>query len=142
MRWRVSPETLRLEKIARLNRLSGLNDKEVRLLVEHGSHLTASAGQRLTEEGAEPNGAYLIIDGEVVVQRGGEEVGRLGPGELVGEIALLNWARKQTATVEAASDIEVLRFDNDELEVLYRLLPHLKRAIDDSAFTRLEGDAR
>ena len=140
MRWNVSSETLRLEKIARLNRLSALNDKEVRLLVERGSHLTAPAGQRLTEEGAEPNGAYLIVDGEVTVKRGGDEISRLGPGELVGEIALLNWARKQTATVEAATDIEVLRFDNDELEVLYRKLPHFKQAVDDSAFHRLDSD--
>jgi CRP/FNR family cyclic AMP-dependent transcriptional regulator len=142
MRWRRSSEKTELETIAGLDRLSGLGDKELRQLVERGTRMNAPAGSKLTEEGEAADGAYLIVSGEVTVQRGGQEVGRLGPGEFIGEIALLNWSAARTATVEAATDLDVLKFSNDDVEQLAVVLPHFKRAMDDAAYSRLEGDSR
>jgi CRP/FNR family transcriptional regulator, cyclic AMP receptor protein len=140
MLWRKSHQKTELETVAGLKRLSGLSDKEIQHLVARGARMTAPAGSTLTEEGAKPDGAYLIIDGEVTVQRGGQEVARLGPGEFVGEIALLNWSASRTATVVAATDLDVLRYSNEEVELLAVELPHFKRAMNDAAYTRLDGD--
>ena len=141
MRWRKSPEKTEVELIAQLDRLSGLGDNEIHQLVERGARMTAPAGSTLTEEGEKADGAYLILNGEVAVQRGGQEIGRLGPGEFVGEIALLNWSAARTATVVAATDLDVLRYTNDDVEQLVHVLPHFKRAMDDAAFSRLENDS-
>lgn len=141
MLWRKSPKKTEVESIAALDRLSGLGDREIHQLVDRGTRMTASAGEKLTEEGEKADGAYLILSGEVAVERGGQEIGRLGPGEFVGEIALLNWSAARTATVVAASDLEVLRYTNDDVEQLVHVLPHFKRAMDDAAFSRLEHDS-
>jgi signal transduction histidine kinase len=55
---------------------------------------------------------YIVVDGQLVVtkQSGGKDVelGRIGPGEVVGEIALLDQAPR-TATVSALVDTHAIR---------------------------------
>jgi CRP-like cAMP-binding protein len=56
---------------------------------------------------------YVIVDGEAVIRKGGRDVARVGPGAYVGEIALLRDVPR-TATVVAATPLELLGLDRDE----------------------------
>lgn len=70
---------------------------------------TVAAGTAIMIEG-EPGTAYVvIIDGEVEIRAGGAPVARCGPGEGVGEIALLR-SVPRTASVVALTDarLEIL----------------------------------
>ena len=57
--------------------------------------------------------AYLVADGELVAERAGREVGRIGRGGVVGEIALLQ-DTPRTATVRALTATRVLGIGRDE----------------------------
>jgi CRP-like cAMP-binding protein len=70
----------------------------------------------LLREGELGDRAYLIERGEVIVSVAGREIARLGPGDLVGEIALLR-SVPRTATVVAASQLRVLSMDRCEFLV-------------------------
>jgi CRP-like cAMP-binding protein len=67
-------------------------------------------GEALMREG-EPGAEYIVIeDGTVDVSAGGHPLGVCGPGEGVGEIALLRGVRR-TATVVARTHVEAYAID-------------------------------
>lgn len=76
-----------------------------------------SAGEVLMQQGADPDGAYFIISGQVQVLTrlpgGGETaVAALGPGSTIGELALVR-AGRRTATVRAVGAVEVIFAERD-----------------------------
>ena len=63
-------------------------------------------GETLTEQGAEGNELYLLLDGVLEVDVDGEPVAEVGPGALLGERALLEG--KRTATLRATTPARVV----------------------------------
>jgi len=84
-------------------------------------------GQALMVQGAASDGAYVIASGEVSVAArlpgGGESVvAELGPGDLVGEMALLMRGGKRTASAKARGEVEALFMDRRHFEAALHLL--------------------
>ena len=75
--------------------------------------LELRGGDLLLREGAPGDCAYLLAEGELVADTGGIEIGRIHPGDVAGEIALLHEARRM-ASVRAVNDSRLLRIDRDE----------------------------
>jgi CRP-like cAMP-binding protein len=67
--------------------------------------LEVGDGKVLAREGEIGREFFVIVDGEVVVTKGGEEINRLGPGDFFGEIALIWESPRRTATVAAAGPV-------------------------------------
>jgi CRP-like cAMP-binding protein len=49
----------------------------------------------------------MVVDGELAVQRGGQEVARLGPGDHFGELAVTD-STTRDATIVSTSPVELL----------------------------------
>jgi CRP-like cAMP-binding protein len=64
-------------------------DEERARLAALFTFLEVQAGSTLMSAGARPDGLYIVLAGQLVVRRGGVQVGVIGPGELIGETALL-----------------------------------------------------
>jgi CRP-like cAMP-binding protein len=65
---------------------------------------TYAAGETIAEEG-EAGRTFIVIErGEVTVTVHGEEVGRLGPGDSFGEMALIDKSAR-SATVRADTEV-------------------------------------
>jgi CRP/FNR family cyclic AMP-dependent transcriptional regulator len=62
-------------------------------------------GRVLAREGDIGREFFVIVDGDVVVTKGGEEVNRLGAGDFFGEIALIWESPRRTATVAATGPV-------------------------------------
>jgi hypothetical protein len=78
-------------------------------LMKNGKQLerrTIEQGKALTEQGAEGNELYLLLDGVVDVAVDGDVVAEIGPGALLGERALLEGG-KRTATLWATTPVRV-----------------------------------
>jgi CRP-like cAMP-binding protein len=54
------------------------------------SFLEIQDGSVLLASGARPDGLYIVLAGQFAVRRGGVQVAALGPGDLIGETALLS----------------------------------------------------
>ena len=80
--------------------------------------------------------AYLILEGEVSIRHGKDEFARLGPGAMIGEIAIV--AHKlRTATVVSVTPLEVLHFTADALRELEDAIPAFREALESLTAERL-----
>ena len=70
------------------------------------------AGEALITQGEEGQDLFLLLDGVVDVEVDGEEVAELGPGTLIGEMALLEGG-KRTASVYATTPVRAVVVPRD-----------------------------
>ncbi len=96
---------------------------------------TLAGGQVVCREGDPPGPAWIIVSGSVRVYRRDlrtpnavEELGRLGPGAIFGEMAAL-LDQPRSATVQAVARTEVLELPSDVVDKLVRNQPALQRVI-------------
>jgi|RhiMethySRZTD1v2_1073278.scaffolds.fasta_scaffold205965_3 CRP-like cAMP-binding protein len=82
----------------------GIHDADVTMIAEHMEERLVSPGEHLTREGASGYFFFVILDGTASVERQGELLAELGPGDFFGEGAILE-ATRRNATVTATSDM-------------------------------------
>lgn len=82
-----------------------------------GAEAEFAGGQVLIERGQQGSGLYVILEGTVVVETA-DATRELGPGAVVGELALLSPEGRRTARVRAASEVRVVAVDRVEVERL------------------------
>jgi CRP-like cAMP-binding protein len=96
--------------------------------------VTFKSGEYLLSQGQRSLAAYIIIKGTVRVfcQLEGIniEVGRAGPGEIVGEMAMIADGVTASASVEAVDDVEVSKVYLSDLNKEFESLsPELKTSV-------------
>ena len=103
----------------------------------------SAAGTRVrVPEGWSPIGertpadkAYIILDGTVSVRQHGAEIAQLGPGDIVGEAAIVNHSLR-TASIVALTPLEMIHFTDDAVRRLCDELPSFHQAISAVALER------
>jgi CRP-like cAMP-binding protein/GNAT superfamily N-acetyltransferase len=100
-----------------------LSDEQRQRLAGACAYRRIAAGQPVFAEGEEATEMYLVLSGEARVEREGRgELGRVGGGECLGEVALLA-ETPHSAAATAASDLEVAVLTRDDLKHLVRQRP-------------------
>jgi CRP-like cAMP-binding protein len=84
-------------------------------------------GDVLCEEGHRGREAFIIVEGSAVVSRGEEIVATVGPGDLVGELALLGDGLR-TASVTAIEPVRAYVMSSQEFNSVLAL-PGVAEAI-------------
>jgi CRP-like cAMP-binding protein len=126
------------ERLSRLNRLEALSDDDLATVVRAGRHVHLPADWSLISEQTPADKAYLIVDGEVSVRRAGQEIGRLGPGDVIGEMAIVNH-KLRSASVVSLTPLEVVHFTKESLEQLLEEVPAFGDALRDTVADRIGG---
>jgi CRP/FNR family transcriptional regulator, cyclic AMP receptor protein len=124
------------EKLARLNRLEALSDADLEKVVRTGRHVHLPANWSLIWEKTPADKAYLIVDGEVSVRKNGQEVARLGPGDVIGEMAIVNH-KLRSASVVSLTPLEVIHYTKESLEQLLDEVPAFGEALRGTSSDRL-----
>jgi cAMP-dependent protein kinase regulator len=83
---------------------SDLEPAELGLLADAMYERVFRAGETATTEGDPGDGFFVVVSGEAEITVQGRPVGRIGPGDHFGEIALLMGAGR-AATITAVSDL-------------------------------------
>lgn len=99
---------------------------------------TVDAGSVVVRQGDAGDLFYLVETGELVVDRDGEQLATLGPGEYFGEIALVRDVPR-TATVRAAQDSTLLTLERDEFIAAVTGHAPSREAADAVVMARLSG---
>lgn len=120
----------------------GLDQEEIREVVNMTEKLSLQAGQALFHQGGEARALYIVQSGEVQVRAAapsGEDIllAMLGPGTVVGELALIDGGPR-SATVEALSDCAVYCLSRESFAGLrathhpaaYKIILNITRTVD------------
>ncbi len=98
-----------LEQLAAVPLLSGCSRADLRRIERASDQVQVESGRVLCTEGELGREAFVLLSGGAEVRRDGEVVAELGPGDWVGELALLDGGpRTATVTTTAPSDLLVL----------------------------------
>jgi branched-chain amino acid transport system substrate-binding protein len=106
-----------------------------------------SKGETMIRRGAEGDSMFIVHDGSVAIRVDDHEVARLGPGSVVGEMALLT-GETRTADVVAVTDVVAAEINKDALWPILHEHPELADAISAKVAMRrdsldsLQTDAR
>ncbi len=87
---------------------AGCSDKELKAIESLLDEVAVRAGRQLISEGQVGTEAYVIVSGRATATLAGAEVGTLGAGDAVGEMALLDPESPRSATVTADTEMELL----------------------------------
>ena len=129
-------------RVAALRRspvFDGLDEQFLGRLAATMSEITFPAGRVLIEARAPGTGMFVIDEGTVTVHPRDSEPVELGPGEVVGEIALLTADGTRTARVQAITDVRCLSLDRATLQQALEEEPKFATALLESAAGRLSG---
>lgn len=112
--------------------------RQRRLVAQLGTRLQVPAGRRLVTQGTRGSEVILIMSGSAVCSVDQTIVAVFAAGDFFGEIAALD-GRRRTATVTAATDMDVVVLDQQEFEQLLAISPELAMRILKVAARRLRS---
>jgi CRP/FNR family cyclic AMP-dependent transcriptional regulator len=116
------------KQLAAVPLFEGLSKKQLRRISSLMTRLDRPAGQVLTKEGQTGQEFFIVLDGEVEVHQGDRVIATRGPGDYLGEIALLD-NRPRTATVVATTPVSVEVLSRREFISLLAETPELSEQI-------------
>ena len=96
------------------------------------------AGHVLTQQGRTGNEFFIIVDGTVRVDRDGRRIDTVGPGDFLGEIALIDH-RPRTATATCETPCRVLVLAHREFHTLLADTPSIASAVLKALAERLRA---
>jgi CRP/FNR family transcriptional regulator, cyclic AMP receptor protein len=95
-------------------------------------------GDVLTHEGRHEGYFFVVVDGSVGIDRGGRTINTLGPGDFLGEIALLDGGPR-TATATAVTDSRLLSLEHQAFDDLMDASPSIRSAVMEAVGQRLRS---
>lgn len=120
---------------------AGTGRKELAAIEALCTPLHVKAGQTITRQGTYAHECVVIIEGTINVERDGTTLAVAGPGEMIGELALLDSHHtKRTATATAVSDCRLLVFSATDFNRLIAEHPTVATRINAVAVHRLLTD--
>lgn len=122
-------------RIKKISIFSDLTEDELKVISTFATLEELPAGATVVREGDFANRFMAIDEGEAVVTRDGQEIGRLGAGDIFGEVGLIEKERR-TATVQAATAIRLIQIEHWELHRMKKVLPEVYARIEQLAAER------
>ena len=115
---------------------AGMSAAGIEELGAIADEIDVRAGTVLTHEGYREGFFFIVMEGTVRIERGGQTVNWLGPGEFLGEIALLDGGPR-TATATADTPCRLLSMTYQMFHELLDASPDIRTAILEAVGRRL-----
>ena len=130
----------KVELIRSVPLFSHCSKKELAAIASQADELALPEGRVLVRQGERGREFVVMIDGTADVHRDGRRINQLGPGEFLGEIALLSDAPR-TATVTTTSQVRILVLTDAAFKRVTTELPAVLRKLLTALSERLHADS-
>ena len=108
------------------------DSKQQKKIEKTGRRLSLPEGWSPIAESTSADKLYIILSGEVSVRRHGEEIARIGAGDVMGEKAILGHSLR-TASLVALTKLDLIHLTADDVTSLSEELPSFAKALDAAA---------
>lgn len=115
----------KIELLKRVPLFERCSQRELGQIAMLADELDLPSARDLTREGASGFEFIILVEGEAEVVRGVRVVNELGPGDFVGEIALVS-GKPRTATVKTRGPARVLVLTASGFRTLMHDVPSIK----------------
>lgn len=112
------------EQLRKAPLFAELSDESLERIKQVVTEFEAPEGAVLVQPGSEGSGLYIVCEGTVTVETRGAGTIELGPGECVGELALLT-PTPRSARVSAQSPVHGLAIDRADFGRLLETEPQI-----------------
>ncbi|HEX2384232.1 MAG TPA: cyclic nucleotide-binding domain-containing protein [Acidimicrobiales bacterium] len=117
-----------LDHLAEVPLFAACSRKELQRIARASDQAELSAGRVLMRQGESGRECFVIVEGEVKVERNGKKIATLGPGACIGELSLLDKGPR-TATAMAQTPLTVLVLGPREFSGVLEEVPGLARKL-------------
>jgi CRP/FNR family cyclic AMP-dependent transcriptional regulator len=111
-------------QLKRFSLFEGVEDEKLAKIAPFTMLVEFAEGKVIIQEGGFSNDFYAIDEGTVRVEKGGEKVAELGPGDIFGEQGLLD-KQERSASVIATSTVRALKIEHWELHRMRKAMPEV-----------------
>jgi CRP-like cAMP-binding protein len=122
------PDAALIDRLRTVAIFRGLDEKELRRVVEVGKEVHFDTGQVVAQQDGGAAGFHLIMDGEVSIDVDGRERARLHSGTYFGEMSLLD-GLPRSATVKAEQPTTTFALTSWQFLPLLDEYPSISRAL-------------
>ena len=126
----------KLALLAKVPLLAGLDRKHLEEVGRLADEVDLPAGKVAARQGASADEFFIIIEGTVRIDRGGQHLRDLGPGEFFGELAMLG-KMPRTATATCATACRLLVVGHREFNAMLADFPSIQGAVLHAVAQRL-----
>lgn len=128
----------KLELLERVPLFAGMSRDQLEALGGIVREVDVKPGDVLTHEGRHEGYFFVVVDGSVGIERGGRSINTLGPGDFLGEIALLDGGPR-TATATATAPSRLLSLEHQAFDDLMDSSPEIRSAVMEAVGQRLRA---
>ena len=117
-----------LKHLASIPLFAECDKKELQEIGKLATEIEIPAGREFIKEGDFAQEMLVIVEGSATVTKGGQKIATLGPGDVVGELALLQH-RPRNATVTSDTKLDILVVDSGAMDALLDDIPGLAKRL-------------
>jgi CRP-like cAMP-binding protein len=126
-----------VELLKRVPLFAGLSPDELATVAAAAEASHAPAGKMLVSQATPGREVIVLLEGGATVERDGNVIGSVGPGEIIGEIGVVT-RMSRTATVTTTLPSQLLVIDADAFRSLMETIPALGKGAWEESASRLE----
>jgi CRP-like cAMP-binding protein len=134
----MAPKDQKLELLRSIPLFARLGSNEIQRLGELTDEVDVAAGKVLMRQGESGAEMFIFATGRASVERDGRLIAERGPGEVVGEIALLSDVAR-TATVTTTEPCRLFVIARREFRSLMDELPSFRLQVLDALAQRIQA---
>lgn len=131
----------KLDRLRSSETFARLGDRRLKQLAPFTDDIEVPAGTTLMSEGDWPHELEVIVEGAADIVIGGKKVGEVGPGSVLGEMALLARGTR-SASVVTTSNAKLIVISGRAFSSLMEKYPEIAEDLQSMASARAEENAR
>ena len=120
-------------RLKRIGVFSDLDDEALNHIAALAAEVSVPEGKELVREGDYSYDVLVVEEGSAKVERGGETIAELGPGDVIGEMGVLE-RHQRNATVVATSPMMLMTLTSWDIRKLRKTAPaivdHLRELVE------------
>ena len=117
-----------IDDMRRLALFANVHEHDVARIAAIGEQVDAESGAILMDQGDVGTECFFVIDGHAEVLSGGQHIAAIGPGSIVGEMALVGH-KPRNASVVAETPMRLLSFNIVAFKKLLEEMPGARDVI-------------